>query len=96
MISSEQKIDSHLFGKIDKLHSEMSWRMDWCLLATGLISLGLTMVQKGRADLLQLLAEDSGGVNGILMGASGLIVPLGLLGAFVGRFFWRIVTRTWR
>lgn len=74
----------------------MSWRMDWCLLATGLISLGLTMVQKGRADLWKLLGNDAGGVDSLLAGASGLLVPIALLGAFVGRFFWRIVTRTWK
>ena len=70
--------------------------MDWVLLATGLISLGLTMVQKGRADLLALLADDGGGVGSLLAGASGLVVPICLLGAFVGRIFWRIVTRTWK
>ncbi|MGJ8724314.1 MAG: hypothetical protein ACSHYB_07145 [Roseibacillus sp.] len=70
--------------------------MDWCLLATGLISLGLTMVQKGRADLLKLLSDNGASVDSILLGASGLVVPICLLGAFFGRFFWRIVTRTWK
>ena len=74
----------------------MSWRMDWCLLATGLISLGLTMVQQGRADLLRLVADDGDGVTGLLTGASGLLVPVCLLAAFIGRFGWRVVTRTWR
>lgn len=74
----------------------MSWRIDWCLLATGLISLGLTMVQRGRADLLQLLEDDSGSLSGFLTGAGGFILPICLLGAFVGRFFWRVMTRHWK
>lgn len=74
----------------------MSWRTDWCLLATGLISLGLTMVQRGRADLLRLLADDAESVGGLLTGASSLIVPIALLGAFVARLGWRVVTRSWR
>jgi len=74
----------------------MSWRVDWLLLATGLIGLGLTMVQKGRSDLLKLLADDAQSIDGLLMGASGLVVPLCLLGAFVLRFCRRIFTRTWK
>ena len=74
----------------------MSWRMDWCLLATGLISLGLTMVQKGRADLLRLLADDSDSIGGLLSGVSGLVIPVALLGAFLARLGWRAVTKTWK
>lgn len=73
----------------------MSWRMDWCLLATGLISLGLTMIQKGRADLMKLLPQDGWEVGDLLVGVTGLIVPIALLGAFLARLLWRLVTRTW-
>ncbi|WP_377047629.1 hypothetical protein [Roseibacillus persicicus] len=82
--------------KEDKLMRTMSWRLDWVLLATGLISLGLTMIQKGRTDLLSLLGDEGDSVSGLLASAGGLLVPISLLAAFVGRLGWRVVTRTWR
>ena len=74
----------------------MSWRLDWMLLATGLISFGLTMVQKGRADVLRLLAGDSESGGGLLATGVGLFIPAALLLAFVARLIWRLLTRTWR
>lgn len=68
--------------------------MDWCLLATGVISLGLTMVQQGGANLLPLFTGQ--GIDGILAGVSSMIVPVCLLGTFVLRFCKRVATRTWR
>ncbi len=72
-----------------------SWRIDWCLLATGLISLGLTVVQKGRSDLLRLLGEDQNSLGQLLTGAGGVLVPVSFLSAFVFRLGWRVVTRNW-
>ena len=59
-ILETQKFQLSFVRKSVKLHLIMSWRMDWVLLATGLISLGLTMVQKGRADLLEAFGRRRG------------------------------------
>ena len=74
----------------------MSWRTDWCLLATGLISYGITMIQKSRGEVLHLIANEGERIEGFLMGASGLLIPILLLSAFALRLFWRVVTWTWK
>ena len=74
----------------------MNWRMDVSLLATGLISLGLTMVQQGRADLLRVFTDNGQGIGGLIAVGSNMIVPVLLLGALVVRFGKRVVTNTWR
>ncbi len=74
----------------------MNWRLDWCLLATGLISFGLTLIQRGRGDLLRLLADDGDQGGGLLGGGVSLVVPFALLAAFLGRLGWRVVTKTWK
>lgn len=74
----------------------MSWRLDWILLATGLISLGMTLVREGRSELLSLLDENANqeGLVAVLLG--GYLVPFCLIAAFLGRFLIRIFTNTWR
>lgn len=74
----------------------MSWRVDWVLLATGLISLGLTMVQKGRAELLSLVSDEGQTMDSFLAGVGGLVVPACLLGGFVLRLLFRLLTNTWK
>lgn len=78
------------------LNNEMSWRLDWILLATGFISLGMTLVREGRSELLSLLDENASreGLIAVLLG--GYLVPFCLLAAFLGRFAIRIFTNTWR
>lgn len=74
----------------------MSWRLDWILLATGLIAFGMTLIREGRSELL-LLLEGEGSTEGLLpVLLGGYLVPALLLGAFVLRLGLRIVTRRWK
>ena len=74
----------------------MNWRIDWFLLAVGLIAIGLTLIQRSRADLLSLLSDDGQKAEGFLSGVGGMLVPILFLGAFVLRLGWRVITRTKR
>ena len=73
----------------------MSWRIDWCLLAAGLIGLGLIAVQRQRSEVFALLSEDGEGA-GLLNGNAFILIPICLLLAFFGRLGWRIATKTWK
>lgn len=74
----------------------MSWRLDWILLATGLVAFGMTLIREGRSELLLLLEGESSleGIAPVLLG--GYLVPSLLLGAFLIRLMIRVVTRRWK
>ena len=54
------------------------------------------MIQKSRGEVLHLIANEGERIEGFLMGASGLLIPILLLSAFALRLFWRVVTWTWK
>ncbi len=73
----------------------MSWKMDWLLLATGLAGLGLTVIQKGRQHLIELIENGVETGGQALLEASNFLIPVAFLTAFMMRLGWRVLTRTW-
>ena len=68
----------------------MNWRWDWILLASGLISLGLTYIWRSRSELLSLLDEGTSGPRAGDALLSAYLLPICLLGGFVLRLGFRI------